>query len=266
MFTSVQRQEVLEKLVDMFKERDEISAVILVGSASYGFRDEFSDVDIALVYNENCTLDSVFQKTFEDINSEYNVAVCLNQLGRSLQVILLDSYLELDIGYYTFSSLCARRGEYKVVYDKTNSVKELMDSSWNENKDKNMGTTANVDIGNELFKTDANLWYNIIHTVNAFNRGEKYRCYFELEELRNNIVSLIGKRNNIETKRFRSLHKLSNEQKEKIDLLFLYPEKAEQLKEILCLVLDMFYEEFVYWNFLPRVDKAFIKTYVTENL
>ncbi len=266
MFTCVQRQEILDRLVDMFKARAEIFAVILVGSASHGFRDKYSDIDVALVYNENCALDSVFQKTFEDISAEYNVAVCLNQLGRSLQVILLDNYLELDIGYYTLGSLSARRGEYKVVYDKTNSVKELMDSSWNENKDKNMGTTANVDIGNELFKIDANLWYNIMHTVNSFNRGEKYRCYFELGELRNNIVSLIGKRNNLETKRFRSVHNLSDDEKAKIDPLFSYPENARQLKAILCSMLDIFYEEFAYWNYSPRVDKEFIKTYITENL
>ena len=266
MFTNTQRQETLDILVDMFKAREEISAIILVGSASYGFRDNYSDIDLALVYDENCALDAVFQKTIDDINSKYKVSVCLNQLGRNLQVILLDNYLEIDIGYYTISSLSARRGEYRVVYDKTDSVDEIMRSSWNENQAKNMGTTENVDIGNELFKIDANLWYNMIHTVNAFNRGEKYRCYFELGELRSNIISLVGKRNNIETKRFRSVHNLGTEDKARIDSLFIYPEKAEQLREVLCKMLDMFYEEFIYWSFSPRVEKEFIKTYITENL
>ena len=266
MFTSDQRQETLDKLVDIFKAREEISAVILVGSASYGFRDKYSDIDLALVYNESCSLDAIFQKTFEDISSKYNVPVCLNQIGRSLQVILLNNYLEIDIGYYTLNSLCARRCEYSIVYDKTNSVKDIMDSSWNDNKDKNMGTVAKVDIGNELFKIDANLWYNTIHTVNAFNRDEKYRYYYELSELRNNIISLIGKRNNVETKRFRSVHKLSDDEKLKIDSLFLYPETAERLKVVLCTMLDMFYEEFTYWSFSPRVEKEFIKTYITDNL
>jgi len=141
-----------------------------------------------------------------------------------------------------------------------------MEQSWNINKDKNMGTTSNVDINGELFKIDANLWYNMIHTVNAFNRGEKYRCYFELGELRSNIISLIGKRNNIETKRFRSVHNLSNNEKSKIDSLFLYLETSKQLKEVLCTILDMFYDEFAYWSFLPRVEKNFIKNYIDKNL
>lgn len=266
MFTKVQRQETLDKLVDMFKAREEISAIILVGSTSYGFRDNYSDIDLALVYDENCALDAVFQKTIEDINSNYKVSVCLNQLGRNLQVILLDNYLEIDIGYYTVESLSARRGEYKVVYDKTDSVADIMRNSWNENQAKNMGTTSNVDIGNELFKTDANLWYNMLHTVNAFNRGEIYRCYFELGELRNNIISLMGKRNNIEAKRFRSVHNLGNEEKARIDRLFLYPKNSDQLKDVLLLMLEMFYEEFIHWNFSPRVDKEFIEAYITENL
>lgn len=266
MFNSVERQDILDTLIDMFKSRDDISTVILVGSASYGFRDEYSDIDLALVYNDNYHMDSVFQKTFDDINSKYNVSVCLNQFGRSLQVVLLDNYLEIDIGYHTIDSLCARRGEYKVVYDTTNRAQEIMDCSWNDNKDKNMGTTSNVDMGNELFRTDANLWYNIIHTVNAFNRGEKYRCYFEVDELRSNVISLVGKRNNVETKRFRKVHDLSSNDKTKVDSLFSFPETAEQLNNLLCIILDMFYEEFAHWEFSPRVEKEFIKTYITENL
>lgn len=266
MFSNTERQEILNELIETFKARDDIYAIILVGSASYGFRDKYSDIDLALVYDENYSLDEIFQKTFDDIKSKYSISVCLNQLGRSLQVILLDNYLELDIGYYTLNSLCARRGEYKVVYDKTNSVNSIMEQSWNINKDKNMGTTSNVDINGELFKIDANLWYNMIHTVNAFNRGEKYRCYFELGELRNNIISLIGKRNNIETKRFRNIHKLDCEEKVKIDILFDYPKTKDQLKNILSTMLELFYEEFNYWNHNPRVEKDFIKNYIDENL
>lgn len=266
MYTYEERQNILNELINFFKNRDDISAVILVGSGSYGFKDNYSDIDIALVYDEKYPRESVFQKTVDYINCNHNIAVYLNQIGRNLQVILLDNYLELDIGYYSIDTLCARRKEYKVIYDKTNSVDAIMERSWEENKDKNMGTTSNVDMGNELFKTDANLWYNTIHTVNAFNRGEKYRCFFELGELRNNIISLVGKRSNIETKRFRSVHCLSNEQKTKIDALFLYPENAEQLRDILCFMLEIFYEEFTFWKFSPRVEKEFIKKYVTENL
>lgn len=266
MYTPEERQNILNELINSFENRDDISAVILVGSGSYGFKDNYSDIDIALVYNENYPLESVFQKTVDDISSNHNIAVCLNQIGRNLQVILLNNYLELDIGYYSIDTLRTRRKEYKVIYDKTNSVDAIMERSWNENKDKNMGTTANVDIGNELFKTDANLWYNIIHTVNAFNRGEKYRCFFELGELRYNIISLLGKRSNVETKRFRNVHSLSKEQKIKIDALFIYPENTEQLKDILCLMLEMFYEEFAFWRFSPRAEKEFIKKYIAENL
>ncbi len=266
MYSVKERQEILNELIDMFKAREGILAIVLVGSASYGFRDNYSDIDIALVYDENCALDEVFQKTFDDINSKYNISVYLNQLGRCLQVILLDNYLEIDIGYYTIDSLSARRGEYKVVYDRTDSVNEIMRSSWNENRVKNMGTTGNVDIGNECFKIDANLWYNIIHTVNAFNRGEIYRCYFELGELRNNIISLIGKRNSLEAKRFRNIHKLSCEEKAKIDFLFDYPNSKEQLKNILLVMLELFYEEFNHWNHNPSVEKDFISKYIEENL
>ena len=43
MFSIEERYVILDDLIDMFKSREDISAAILVGSASYGFRDKYSD-------------------------------------------------------------------------------------------------------------------------------------------------------------------------------------------------------------------------------
>ncbi len=56
MYTYEECQNILNELINSFKNRDDISAVILVGSGSYGLRDNYSDIDIALVYDENCAL------------------------------------------------------------------------------------------------------------------------------------------------------------------------------------------------------------------
>lgn len=271
MYTYEERESILNTLIGQLKKRDEIVAIILVGSASYGFRDIYSDIDIAIVHDGNSNIDSIFQRTLDDITSKYEIAVKFNQLERNLQIILLDKYLELDIGYYTLDSLDARREEYSVVYDRSNSVKTIMDNSWHANKSQNMGTTASVNIENELMTIDATFWYSLIHAIHAYKRNEPYRCYFELEEMRNKIISLIGKRNHLESKRFRKIHQLNDSEREKIDSLFCYPKREEELKILLLLMLDFLFSEYAYWenegiHYEPSVNKTFLAQYICTQL
>ncbi len=271
MYSYEERKNILNTLIEQFQVRNEIVALILVGSASHGFRDIFSDIDIAIVHDDNADIDNIFQRTLDDIESKYKIKVKFNQPERKLQIVLLNNYLELDIGYYTLDSIYARRGEYVVLYDRSKSVKMIMDNSWHINKAQNMGTTANFNLKNELMTVDATFWYNLIHAINAYKRSELYRCYFELEELRKSIISLIGKRNNLESKRFRQMHQLGDSERGKIDSLFCYPKCEKELKILLLHMLDFLYEEYTYCKnegscYEPVVEKSFLSQYICEQL
>lgn len=266
MFSESEREEILNSLVEGISKLDEITGIVIVGSASSGFRDRFSDIDIALVYDEGYRVENVFEKINDLVSRDYSIATVLNQFGRNLQVILLENYLEIDIGYYTKESIIARRENYKVVFDKTGELEEKMKNSSGERTSEYMGTTERVDILSELYRTDSNLWYNIFHSVNSFLRDEKPRCYFEIEELRRNLISLVGKRNAVETKRFRDVHKLYKSKFESVNKLFYYPKTQEELKNLLCTMVDMFYSEYEHWSFSFRLEKDFILEYIRENL
>jgi len=266
MFSWNEREEILNCLVEGISKLDEITGIVIVGSASLGFRDRFSDIDIALVYDEGYSIEKVFDEVSDLVGRDYAIATVLNQFSRNLQVILLDNYLEIDIGYYTKDSIIARRKNYKVVFDKIGELEEIMKNSWEENASEYMGTASRVDIMSELHRTDANLWYNIFHTVNSFLRDEKPRCYFEIEELRRNLISLVGKRNAVETKRFRDVHKLSGSEFDSINALFTYPQTQDELKKMLCAMVDMFYSEYGYRNYRARLEKNFILNYICLNL
>ena len=266
MFSVDEREEVLNCLVDNLSALDELTGLIIVGNGALGFRDKYSDIDIALVYNESYSMENVFDLVINTVSREYKVATVLNQLGRNLQVILLDNYLEIDIGYYTKESITARRKSYKVVFDKSGTLEEKMNRSWEENSSSFMGTTSNVDIQTELYRADANLWYNLIHTVNSFLRDEKYRCYFELEELRRNLISLMGKRLSLETKRYRDVHSFGETDIKTIETLFVYPKTNEELKFLMSNMVNLFYKEFNYWGHTPRLESDFLQKYVFDNL
>lgn len=266
MFTPVIRKEVLDHLLGELSRLDDVLGVILVGSGAKGFRDKYSDIDIAIVYDVEKNVQDIFDKVYNIVSEKYSVATVLNQYGRNLQIFLLLNYLEIDIGYYNIESIEARRGNFKVVFDRTDMLCEIMNKSWKENATQYMGTTSNVDIQAELFRTDANLWYNVFHTVNSFLRSERYRCYFEIEELRRNLLSLVGKRKSVESKRYRDIHKLEISELECIEELFCYPKTNTELKNMLCRVIEMFYSEYAYRNYNSRLEKDYLLKYVYENL
>ena len=266
MFSLDEREEILNYLVDKLSAFEEITGIVIVGSGSHGFCDKYSDIDLALVYDEEYGMETVFDLVIKIISRKYKIATVLNQTSRSLQVILLDNYLEIDVGYYTESTVTARRKNYRVVFDKTGALSDKMDRSWKENASSFMGTTSNVNIESELYRTDANLWYNLIHTVNSFLRDERYRCYYELEELRRNLISLMGKRLSLEAKRYRDVHLFDEFELNSIEGLFIYPETKVELKELLCRLIDLFYKEFSFFGYVPRLESDFLLKYVFENL
>jgi len=151
----------------------------------------------------------------------------------------------------------------------SNLVESKMLNSWNELKGKNKGTTEAVDMSKIVKSADDDLWYNVMHSVIAFKRGDKYRCYFEVNEIRDKVIDLIAKRNNLESKRYRQINLLSVEDKDKIKKMFTYPQTYEELSELLLEMLKYIFEEFEYWDNRARIkfysDKDFLERFVLDN-
>ena len=247
MYSEKEREEIFNYIVNEFKNREEVISVIQVGSGAIGYRDKYSDLDIAVVVDNN-TKDEVFDKTYKCISDKYSIFDFDDLRERRLQVFLLDNYLEIDIGYYTLDSIYARRENFKVIFDKSNKVNDIMVNSWNEMKEKNKGTTQEVNMNDVISHIDSELWYNVIHSVVAFKRGNKYRCYFEMQEIRNYAIDLIAKRNNVESKKHRSINELDVTELNKIDGLFIYPKDYAELEQFLKQSLIIIFDEYKYWE------------------
>lgn len=268
MYSEQDRNEVFNYLVEKFKQRNEVLSIIQIGSGAIGYRDKYSDLDFAIVVDDT-DIDKIFKKTQDDINEKYNVFFFNNMEERKLQLFLLDNYLELDIGYYTLGNLYARRENYKVIFDKTNQVEDIMKKSWLEIKEKNKGSTQKVDMKEVISFIDSELWYNVLHSVIAFNRGNKYRCYYELEQIKWYAMDLIAKRNNKESKRYRSIVELDKIELDKIDFLFIYPTNYEELSNYLNKALNIIFEEFDFWknkeDILHIGNIDFYKRFIEQN-
>ena len=268
MYNEIEREEIFNYIVKEFEKREEVISVIQVGSGAIGYRDKYSDLDFAVVIDDS-NIDEIFDKTFKSISDKYNVFFFDNMHERKLQLFLLDNYLELDIGYYTLDSLYARRENFKVIFDKSNKVNDIMVNTWNEMKEKNKGTTQEVNMNKVINFVDKELWYNVLHSIIAFKRNNIYRCYYELQEIKNYAIDLIAKRNNKESKRYRSINELNTEELEMIDYLFSYPKNYNELEKYLQLALKIIFNEFNYWedkeniNYIGNID--FYNKFIEEN-
>ena len=247
MYNEIDREEIFNYIVKEFEKREEVISVIQVGSGAVGYRDKYSDLDIAVIVDDN-TNDEIYDKTYNSISSKYNIFDIDNLKERKLQVFLLDNYLEIDIGYYTLDTIYARRENFKVIFDKSNKVNDIMTNSWNEIKEKNKGTTQEVNMKDVISFIDSELWYNVIHSVVAFKRNNKYRCYYELQEIRNYVIDLISKRNNVESKKYRNINELDQKELNKIEGLFIYPKDYSELEQYLKQSLSIIFDEYKYWK------------------
>ena len=268
MYSEIEREEIFNYVVNGLKKRKEIISVIQVGSGAIGYRDKYSDLDFAVVVDDS-NIEEIFEKTFKSISNKYNVFFFDNMKERNLQLFLLDNYLELDIGYYTLESLYARRENFKIIFDKSNKVNDIMINSWKEMKEKNKGTTQEVNMNEIIHLIDKELWYNVLHSIIAFKRNNIYRCYYELQEIKNYAINLLAKRSNKEFKRYRSINELSEEELNKIICLFSYPKNYDELKKYLELSLEIIFNEFDYWkekesiNYIGDID--FYNRFIEEN-
>ena len=268
MYNEIEREEIFNYIVNELKKRTEVISVIQVGSGAIGYKDKYSDLDLAVVVDD-CNIEEIFDRTFQNISNKYNVFFFDNMYERKLQLFLLDNYLELDIGYYTLESLYARRENYKIIFDKSHKVNDIMINTWNEMKEKNKGTTQEVNMNNIISYVDNELWYNVLHSVIAFKRNNLYRCYYELQEIKNYAIDLIAKRNNKESKRYRNINELNKEELDNINYLFSYPKNYNELEKYLQLSLEIIFKEFDYWkekdniNYIGNID--FYKKFIEEN-
>ena len=268
MYTEQEREEIYNYIVDKLKQREEVLSIIQIGSGAVGYRDKYSDLDFAVVVDDG-NINDIFNKTKNDIQEKYNIYILDDMYERNLQVYLLDNYLEIDIGYYTLDNIYAKRENFKVVYDKTNKVENIMNKSWEELKEKNRGTSYEVDMSKVITFIDNELWYNVFHSIVAYKRNNKYRCYYELEQIKSYVIDLLAKRNNKESKRYRSLNELDKSSLNIIDYLFIYPNNYEELITYLKIAIEVIFKEFNYWkskeniNYVTDID--FYLKFIEEN-
>ncbi|HMM30074.1 MAG TPA: hypothetical protein PKD46_17460 [Aggregatilineaceae bacterium] len=205
-FTPAERQAALDRLLAALAADERIAGVILVGSGSVGFGDAYSDIDLDVVLRAAAEVapaaadwDARVGALFE-VWGRFAVEHAPDNLLRGF---LLAGYLELDIAFVHLGNLVARRGRWRVAFDRSGQIEAIQQRTW--------AARPRPDARAIYDEALSSIWHYVLHVAVAARRGAPWRALHDLETVRRKAVELAGARYQLDVRRFRYADKLPPE-------------------------------------------------------
>jgi hypothetical protein len=211
-FTEDDRLAILNTLLAALRQDERLVGVLLVGSAADGFYDRYSDIDLSVVVAEEHQVSSVFSDWHSRIEelfptvSSFEVPYAENMF---LGGYLLANYLEMDVGFLGMADLFAKRGRWKVVFDRSGQIEDLMQTSW----EHRVRTDPEAEYRGRL----NSIWHYITHTAVSVARGHHWRALHYLETVRATAIELACHRRDFDPHHYRPVHLLPAEFQERLE-------------------------------------------------
>jgi predicted nucleotidyltransferase len=206
LFSVEQRQEALTRLLEALQTDGRIAGVIIIGSGAVGFDDEYSDIDLVVVVAADEDTPHVFRDWMQRIRTLFPVIHSFEVTyaeNNYLCGFLLGGYLELDMGFLCLSGLSAKRARWRVAFDRSGSIEEIMRSTWE--------SRPQPDVRAEYSRRLDSIWYHIIHTAIAAKREQPWEAIHHLEVIRRHAIDLAGMATGLDVRHFRNAHQLPGE-------------------------------------------------------
>ena len=204
LFSVTDRKNVMDYIISFTEHNEHIVALVAVGSGSYGFYDDLSDLDFVIAIDSDENMETVMEYVRSQLSKRLNFIYFKQIPPKRLQVYLVDNYLEIDIGYGTYTSAAAIRKHWKVLFDKSGTVDKAMQSSWEK---KEMASKAN-EFDKKLAECSDSVCHNLMLSAVALKRRQYWRAYTELEIARKWLIELLCCRYSLDTDRNREVDKL----------------------------------------------------------
>lgn len=205
LFSVEERKRIMDYIISFTKSYEHIVALVAVGSGSYGFYDELSDLDFVIAIDSNENMEMVMEYVKSQLDKCLNYIYFKQSPQKRLQVYLSDNYLEIDIGYGAYTSAAATKKHWKVLFDKSETVEKAMRASW-EGKIANENETN--ELSQRLAECSDSAWHNLMLAAVAIKRGQYWRAYTELEFVRKWLIELLCYRYSLDSDRNREVDKL----------------------------------------------------------
>jgi len=99
----------MDYIISITENHEHIVALVAVGSGSYGFYDELSDLDFVIALDSDENMEIVMEYVRSQLYKCLDFIYYKKIPQRRLQVFLTDNFLEIDIGYGAYTRAAAIR-------------------------------------------------------------------------------------------------------------------------------------------------------------
>lgn len=200
-YTPEQRESVLATIVWQAEQDERVESCVLVGSGARGFADEFSDIDVCIVADDDTDVRSLADDWRKWTEASLSVAgYCLSVRAPDvlLHNFMLENYLEINMCILRMRDMHARGAHWRVLFDRTNSVEQRMTRSWEERGEPESAEQY-------CRERVAAIWHYVLHAYVAAKRERYWQAISDVEEIRGQTIRLRGLRSAVDTKRNRDV-------------------------------------------------------------
>lgn len=236
LYTPEYRNHILDLLTAEFLKDKRIAGAVLVGSGSFGFKDRYSDIDLAVLVGDEGRLDEVYSDWWGKVHAAFPVIDAFKEKPRRLYGFLLERFLELDMSFQGRSGLYEKDPQWRVLFDKRGNIPSLMKPRPKPTEDQ----AAAHD------KRMQDSWYHVLHCVNSMQRGQPLRASFFLSWLRDEAILMAGLNRGLRTgtrSYFEDTDQLPEDVKARICGCFQKNMKPTELLRALKAVVGVYYDE-----------------------
>lgn len=203
IFTPQDRARVLDLLLAQLAQDERIAAALVVGSGAHGFLDEHSDIDLAAVVADGVVVREVWDDWRQRAGELLTVWACSEVTYNPesyLLVLMVEGYLEVDLGFIGPAEVVAKRARWRVAFDRTGRVEASMRQSWEgrPTPDPQAFLSRRLD----------GIWHYLIRAVVALQRGQQWSAVHELEVIRTCAIELACLRCGLDSRHFRAVNGL----------------------------------------------------------
>lgn len=227
MFTSTERERLLQDLVERARADPRITAVALFGSAALEGQDEWSDIDLALAVVEGVETAAVLDDWTQLMSAQHDVVAQLDiSVDTTIyRVFLLPSTLQVDLAFAPAASFRPRGPAFRLLYGSTAAPPDV--SSVPEEEDPGVGMG----------------WLYALHARSSLARGRWWQAEYMISGLRDQVLELACRRHGLAASQGRGLHLLPQAFTDRVQTTLVPSVGAHELHLAFSGLVDLFLEE-----------------------
>lgn len=225
IFTPETRKRLHETLVAKAHSDDRITAAAIVGSASVGREDRWSDIDLALGLADTAELSKVMadwtEKMYRDHGTVHHLDVWRGP--SCVRVFLLADTLQVDIAFRPPPDFRATSSTFKLLFGEASKH-----------------PPAPPPDANELIGLG---WVYALHVRSSLERGRVWQAEWMLSHVREQVLALACLRYGLPTYEGRGIDELPSEVTKSLSEIVPRSLDVSELKRAFCMTGDALLEE-----------------------